>query len=112
MPVPGERSSSSPRLADLQEVTIRVAEEAAHLPVVVDGRGEKLRTPRSKRRVGRLAVRDTDGHLVTDGAGIDRRGEANVWLVFGRFTAGDQQQPGRRGRTPGIAPGRPRPVGA
>src|SRR6266540_3199476 len=89
-----ERSSGGPRLADLQEVAVGGAEEAAHLPVVVDGRGEELRAPGPQRRVGGVAVGDADGHRVTDGAGINRHGEGDVRLVLGGSAAGDQQQPG------------------
>src|SRR5262249_44576638 len=46
------------RLADLDQVSVRVAEEGADLPLVLGGRREERGTPRPERLVRAVAVGD------------------------------------------------------
>src|ERR1035437_9439547 len=54
------------RLAELDEVPVRVAEEAPDLRPVVDWRGQEDRPATRQCRGGVPAVRDTAGHRVAD----------------------------------------------
>src|SRR6266568_7092308 len=80
--VPPSAPGGLPGLADLQEVPVRVAEEAADLPLVLHGRGEELGATGSQRLIRRSAVPDPDGHFVTRGGRVGRRGEGHSRLVL------------------------------
>ena len=81
------------RLADLDEVSVRIAEEGADLPVGLDRLGQEGRAPVAQRRERRPAVGDPDRHRMTDDVRVGRRRERDRRLVGGRAAAGDEEQP-------------------
>jgi len=83
-------------LAELEQVAVRVAQEAASLASVDDRRGQELPSPRAEELVGRLAVVDADREEVVSQVRIGRRGEGHGRLVVRRSPTLDQQQPGAR----------------
>jgi hypothetical protein len=54
------------RLADLQQVAVRVTEEAADLPVGLHERREEDRATHDERRMGGARIGNPDGHRVAD----------------------------------------------
>ena len=87
------RNVSGPRLADLEEVPVGVAEEAPDLPVVLDRRRQELGAPGSESLVGRPAIGHAEDHLDRDNVGVRRRGEGDGRFVGSRLAAGDEQEP-------------------
>jgi hypothetical protein len=70
-------------LADLQEVAVRIAEEAADLSTPIDRRRQEDGTPRPERLIGGVAVRHTQCQLMTHGIGILRRRGTLLASSFG-----------------------------
>ena len=82
------------RLAELYQVAVWVAQEAADLRAPVVRRGEERCAPRPQRLVRGLAVSHPQGHGVTDLIGVGGRPEDHGRLVGGRAAPAHQQKPG------------------
>src|SRR5438034_5346006 len=80
-------------LADLQEVAVWIAEEAADLSTPVDWRRQEDGPSRFERLIGSTAVRHPKCQLVADSIRVLRWRKGDRGLVFGRPTAGHQEQP-------------------
>ena len=83
----------SPNLADLQEMSVGISEEAADLATAVDGRCQEFGTARSQHVVGCLTVGDAHGQLMTDAVGVRWRSESHGWLALGWTAAGNEEEP-------------------
>jgi hypothetical protein len=70
-------------LADLDQVTVGVADVGADLASVVLWLGEKLRAPCRPLPVDLVDVGDTDVEEGAGAVGIGGRGEGDGWLVVG-----------------------------
>src|SRR6266550_9305013 len=88
------RRRLSPALADLEEATVRVAEERPDLPRIVDRLGEECRAAGDQLGVSGVAVGDRDDELGTWTVGIGRRRHRHGRLVGGWCAAGHEQEPG------------------
>src|SRR5215207_6073927 len=75
--------SSASRLADLEQVTVRVAEEASDLMAPVMGRREEVRAALEEGLVGGPAVGHPDRDRMADRRGV-RCLEGHIGLVLGR----------------------------
>src|SRR6266571_8401295 len=81
------------RLTDLQQVSVRVAKEAADFPVGLLRRGEKYRPATLQSFVRGTAVRDLERELVAHYIGRRRRRERDRRLVRRGAASRDQQYP-------------------
>src|SRR5712664_3119230 len=81
------------RLADLDQVTIRVADVGADLAAVVLGLGQELGALRRPLRVGRADVGDPEVEKCAGLVGVSRRRERHRGLVIGRAAARIKDEP-------------------
>src|SRR6266542_7148787 len=96
----------SASLADLEEVTVRVPEEAAALPVALDRRSEERGAASHEGLVGHATVGHPNRDRVAHRRRVGRWCERHAGLVVGRGTAGHHDEPGalevEHGRGPAV----------
>src|SRR5258708_38002121 len=78
-------------LGDLQEMTIGIAQEGAHLIAPVNRRSEELSSARAQHLISGEAIRYADVQLAADRGRIDGRRKGHRGLISGG-TAPNRQQ--------------------
>src|SRR5207249_3811735 len=79
--------------ADLEQMSVRVAEEGPNLPAVVDRRGQELGSAFLQELIGAAAVGHPEDQLGADPVRIVGGGEGHGRLVLGPRPSRHQQQP-------------------
>lgn len=87
------RASAGPVLAELEQVAVRIAQEAAGLAAVDDGRCQEDAATGAEELIGGLAILDPDREEVVAPVRIGRWGEGHARLVERRPAALDEQEP-------------------
>src|SRR5579863_1006088 len=80
-------------LADLQKITVRVAEKAANLSAPGDGRRQEDSPACLEYFIGGLTVRHSKRQFMTDRIGIFWRSKCDRGFIPGRLAACHQEQP-------------------
>lgn len=81
------------QLGDLEQVTVRVSEERSDLTAAIEGWSEKLCSTGTQKLVAVVAIGDSKDDLAVHSIGVRRWRKRHGRLLWGRFAAGDEQQP-------------------